>query len=259
MARLRARRTKGMAPAEKPMRVRPISGGSFEHGRRGPRGGTGLPRRGPTPRLPCLRSGQSTRAFPHIRGAQVVFNERSGAAAPPLCQRRLAPHYVRERCFGLRPPWSARLGSYRRMPPPGPAPTASKSRKHFLRAANRLSHGAGPGAGVGRTRRDFERESPESVCLHSRSTKPSKEPHDSIVPVLQWRRTRRSRRGEPTPAPGPAGHHHQAWTMDPAKTRSPHSPRRDFAPGSSRRPPRDGDLGFLPFLTSTGPGRLAIT
>ena len=29
------------------MRARPISGGSFEHGRRGPRGDTGLPRRGP--------------------------------------------------------------------------------------------------------------------------------------------------------------------------------------------------------------------
>ena len=52
----------------------------------------------------------------------------------------------------------------------------------------------------------------------SRRPEASKEPHDSIVPVFQWRRgakpalgaRSRSRRREPTTALGPAGHHDQA-------------------------------------------------
>ena len=37
-----------------------------------------------------------------------------------------------------------------------------------------------------------------------RPTKPTKEPHDSIVPAFQWRRRRRPRRMRPASAPGPA-------------------------------------------------------
>ena len=54
--------------------------------------------------------------------------------------------------------------------------------------------------------------------VKSRSVQPSKEAHDSPVPVFQCRRsakpprrgTRRPRRREPTSASGPAGHHYQA-------------------------------------------------
>jgi hypothetical protein len=39
---------------------------------------------------------------------------------------------------------------------------------------------------------------------------PSKEAHDSLVPVFQCRRARRPRRREPTAVSGPAGHPYQA-------------------------------------------------
>jgi len=85
--------------------------------------------RGPfTTRPVWSRSGQSTRAFPHIRGAQVVFNERSGADRPAFTQRRLAPHCVRERCFGLRtraPRVKGHNAECRRGPAPSQNPSAA--------------------------------------------------------------------------------------------------------------------------------------
>src|SRR5688572_15725110 len=59
--------------------------------------------------------------------------------------------------------------------------------------------------------RSLWRESLPSVDRPFAPAEPSKEAHDSIVPVLQCRRTRRPRRREPTSALGPAGHHYQAW------------------------------------------------
>ena len=68
--------------------------------------------------------------------------------------------------------------------------------------------GAGPVADVGRTRRGVESESQLSVCEFA-GPEAGKE---HTIPSLrvEVRRTRRPRRGEPTSAFGPAGHHYQA-------------------------------------------------
>ena len=65
-----------------------------------------------------------------------------------------------------------------------------------------------------------------------RPTKPTKEPHDSPVPVFQWRRRRRPRRSEPASVPRPRG--------------LPLPSLRDRFVAAFRRPPRDDGPGFLP-------------
>ncbi len=78
----------------------------------------------------------------------------------------------------------------------------------FLRVGVEPQDEAGPGADVGRMRRDFERESPRSVCS-IRAQLSRVRSHTIPSPSVQWRRRRRSRRSEPTSAFGPAGHHYQ--------------------------------------------------
>jgi len=106
---------------------------------------------------------------------------------------------------------------------------------------------SGACADVGRMPRDFERESPRSVRLHSRSTKPTKEPHDSIVPAFQWRRRRRSRGGEPTSAFGPAGNRYQAREIASAPCTADRGLAMTVVGG-----------GFLSIVTSEGRAPLAM-
>ena len=69
-----------------------------------------------------------------------------------------------------------------------------------------------------------------------RPTKPTKEPHDSIVPVLQWRRAK------PVPAPRA---HSSAWPRGPPLP----SPRDCFGPLPNGLGPRNDGRGFLPTVT----------
>ena len=112
------------------------------------------------------RSGQSTRAFPHIRGAQVVFNEWSGAAAPLLCQRRLGPQGPASRrptAFG-----NGALASAREVRAPRADAECRRAPLHLwvqVASRNRLKR-AGPG-GISHLRHPGESRSPGRIekCL----------------------------------------------------------------------------------------------
>ena len=113
------------------MRVRPISGGSFEHGRRGRRGDSGLPRRGPRRDLRALAPAKAPG-----RSLTSVGRRSSSMNGAELPLRRCVRGGLRPTAFGNGALASARRGprvsgSYRRMPPPGPAPTASKAASTF--------------------------------------------------------------------------------------------------------------------------------
>ena len=93
--------------------------------------------------------------------------------------------------------------------------------------------GAGPGADVGRRRRGVNRESPDSVCTFA-IIEPSKEPHDSLVPVFQWPTHGGVARGQAARSAAPRAHL-SARPRGPPATK----PARSLRSKPKRRVPRE--------------------